>query len=171
MIRIDLRYQIWLFVLMVIVQIPLLYKYVLFDVAFGFFYVGFLALFPFKSRPVIQLTVGFFVGLLIDIFSNTPGMHASASLLVMFIKDRWLVTVTEEPEDEVNTSVLTLGGLPALFYLLPLIFVHHLMVFTIEYGRWEGYGMVLYKVLWSSVFSFVTIYFIDFLIAPRKRRA
>ena len=171
MIRIDLRYQIWLFVLLVIFQIPLLYKYVLFDVSFGFFYVGFLALFPYKTPPAIQLTVGFFVGLVMDIFSNTPGMHASASVLIMFAKDYWLVTVTEEPEDEVNTSVLTLGNLPTIIYLLPLIFVHHLIIFTVEYGRWAGYGQVLYKVFWSSILSFVTVFVIDFLIAPRKRRA
>jgi rod shape-determining protein MreD len=171
MTRIDIRYQIWLFVLLVVLQVPLLYKYVLFDVAFGFFYVGFLLFFPYRTAPVIQLTAGFLVGLLMDIFSNTPGMHAAASVFIMFVKDYWLILVAEEPEDDVNLSVYSLGNLTTLMYLLPLIFAHHLIIFTVEYGRWSGYGVILYRIFWSSLFTFLTVIIVDFLIAPRRSRA
>ena len=32
----------------------------------------------------------FIVGLTIDIFSNTPGLHASASTTLMLVRDFWL---------------------------------------------------------------------------------
>jgi hypothetical protein len=169
--RIDLRYQLWLFGLLVVMQVPLLYKYILFDVAFGFIYVGFLAFIPFRTPPTIQLSIGFLIGLVMDIFSNTPGMHASASVLIMFVKDYWLVFVAEDPEEEVNTSVVTLGSIPSFLYLLPLILTHHLIIFSVEYGRIAGFGNVFFKIIWSALLSFVTIYIINFLIAPRKRRA
>jgi rod shape-determining protein MreD len=170
MIRINYRYQILQFVVLVLFQVPVLHKYALFNIAFGFFYVGFLIFFPFRVSPFIKLTAGFLVGLLMDIFSNTPGMHAAAGVVIMFVKDYWLVLVSEEPEDEVNTSIITLGYLTAFFYLFPLIFVHHLIVFSVEYGRWEGYWFLLNRVFWSTVLSFLSIYLINLLIAPRKRR-
>ena len=154
MIRINYRYQIWQFLLLVILQLPLLYKFILFDTAFGFFYVGFLILFPFKISPFLQLLVGFFVGLSIDVFSNTPGMHAAAAVVIMFVKDYWLVFVSEEPEDEINTSVISLGPFAALLYIMPLVFLHHLIIFSIEYGRWDGFIIVLNKVVWSSFLVF-----------------
>lgn len=171
MIRINYRYQVLQFLLMVIIQFPLLYKFILFDTAFGFFYIGFLILFPYKVSPFLQLLLGFLVGLSIDMFSNTPGMHAAASVAVMFIKDFWLVLVTEEPEDEVNTSVFTLGPITSILYVSPLIFLHHLIIFSIEYGRWDGFISVLNKIIWSSLLSFGSIYLLNSLIAPRKRRA
>jgi hypothetical protein len=171
MIRINYRYQIWQFIILVILQIPLLYKFILFDKAFGFFYIGFLLLLPYRISPFLKLSIGFFIGLLIDIFSNTPGMHASASVLVIFIKDYWLLAVSEEPEEDINISVNILGRLTASIYLLPLIFVHHLIIFSLEYGRLEGYGSVLIKIFWSSLLTFVTVYVFNLMIAPKRRRA
>lgn len=171
MTRINYRYQTWQFVLLVVLQVPLLYKYILFDTAFGFFYVGFLIFFPFRLSPFLQLTVGFVIGLLMDVFSNTPGMHAAAGVVIMFVKDYWLVFVAEEPEDEINTSVTTLGNFSASFYIFPLVLLHHIIVFSVEYGRWQGYLSILNKILWSSLLTFVSIYLINLLISPIKRRA
>jgi hypothetical protein len=171
MIRINYRYQIWQFILLVIIQLPLLYKFILFNTAIGFFYLGFLIFFPFRLSPIVQLTTGFLIGLMIDVFSNTPGMHASAAVFVMFVKDYWLVFVSEDPEEEINISIPTLGPVSSVLYALPLILVHHLIIFMVEYGRWEGVLSVLNRVFWSSLLSFATIYTVNLLIAPKKRRS
>lgn len=171
MIRVNYRYQIFQFFIFVILQIPLLNKFVLFQSAFGFIYVGFLIFFPFRLSPFIQLTTGFVIGLIMDMFSNTPGMHASASIFIMFIKDYWLPISAEEPEDEINTSVFTLGNISAIIYSLPLIFIHHFIIFSLEYGRWEGFGSIFLKIVWSTLLTFFSVYLINLLIAPRKRRA
>jgi hypothetical protein len=72
--RISWKLLIFYFVGYVILQIPLLHKFVLFDVAFSFFYLGFLLFFPLGQNPILRLTAGFLTGLFIDLFSNTPGL-------------------------------------------------------------------------------------------------
>ena len=168
--RINYRLVIYYFAIYVLLQLPLLYKFVFFQSAFGFFYIGFLLLIPFGVNPFIRLLIGFAVGLIIDVFSNTPGLHAAASTLLMLVRDNWLLVAKEDLEDDSNLSIFRLGFRGTLVYMLPLLFVHLLVVLTIEHGKLLGYGLVLKRVFLSTIFTFVCIVVFNMLVAPRTRR-
>ncbi len=170
MVRINYQQLVLYFLVYVVLQLPLLYKFVLFDSAFGFFYLGFLLLLPFGINPFIRLTSGFFVGLLIDIFSNTPGLHAAAGTILMFIRDYWLLVVKEDLEDDPNLSVFRFGMRGTFLYLFPLIFLHLLFIFGIEHGKFLGFGLVLKRVFLSSLFTFICVVIFNFIMAGRKKR-
>ncbi|MFT4738363.1 MAG: hypothetical protein ACJAZM_003169 [Cyclobacteriaceae bacterium] len=169
--RVDFRYLVLSFIVFVLVQLAILYKFVLLDTAIAFIYVGFLVFLPFKTSQVVQLSIGFLVGLFIDVFSNTPGMHAAASVLIMFLKDYWLLIVSDEVEEEINISVFTLGGFRSILFTFPLILIHHLVIFSVEFGRWSGFLNVINKAFWSAILSTFLILLIDLLIAKRKTRS
>jgi hypothetical protein len=170
MTRINVINTLFQFLVFVVIQLPLLYKLVFLDTAFGFFYIGFLLLLPYGLNPFLRLGLGFLIGILVDTFSNTPGVHAFACTLIMFVRDYWYLFVNGDPEDETELSVPKMGIIGTLSYLLPVIFIHLLLVFTIEHGKWLGYSRVFLQVIYSSVFTFVIIVVIAFLITPRSRR-
>ena len=170
MVRINYPQLIYNFVVFVVLQLPLLYKFVLFDSAFGFFYIGFLLLFPFGINPFIKVSVGFSIGLLIDIFSNTPGLHAAVATLTMFIRDYWLLVVKEDLEDDNNLTIFSLGLQGSFVYFFPLIFLHLLLVFSIEHGKLIGYWLVVKRVFFSSLFTFMCIVIFNLLMVTKKRR-
>jgi hypothetical protein len=170
MYRINITQVVIYFLFYVVLQLPLLYKFVLGDHAFGFFYLGFLLFFPFGINPFLRLTIGFIIGLLMDMLSNTPGMHAAACTMIMFVKDYWLVFLIDEPEDDANLTVFHLGPRNLFLYTLPLIFLHFLIIFGLEHGKWEGFGLVLERILFSGVFSFTLIVLLNVLIAKRPER-
>lgn len=170
MIRINYRQQaVHLFVFLIL-QIPLLFKLVLFDKAFGFFYIGFLLYLPYGLSRTYTMLIAFVTGLVIDIFSNTPGIHASACIFLVFIKDFWHDFIIGGSDDDVYINFNELRVLGSLGYLLPLTFIHHLIIFTVENGGFQSFGSLTLKVLYSSVYTFTLVFSLSFLMAPKVRR-
>lgn len=170
MIRVNYIQQITNLVVFLLLQIPLLYKWVLFDKAFGFFYIGFVLFLPYGLNRATSMLIALASGLLIDVFSNTPGIHASACVFLAFTKDFWFRASMGVSDDDVYLDWHTLKIVGSLSYLLPLIILHHLIIFTIENGGFEFSGGLISKILYSSLYSFVIIFLIGFLTAPNKRR-
>ena len=167
--RISIREQVLNFISLLLIQLPLLYRITLFDRAFGFFYIGFLLLLPFRLSQPYLLVIGFFSGLLVDVFSNTPGIHASSCVFIMFIRNSWLRIVQDDTEKLSNINHITLKKTELCIYLIPLILVHHLIIFIIENGGLYLFGMLLSKIFFSTLFSFVIIFVLNLLMIQKSR--
>jgi rod shape-determining protein MreD len=163
------RYLI-LFGLLIILQIPLLHNWVFYDVGFPFIYIGFLLFLPQNLGRGWVMIVGFVIGLLMDIFSNTPGMHAFATVLVCFVRLRWYNTILESTDQDIEISLTSVGWPKLITAFLPLIVLHHLTLFVLENEGFNGLGHLLAKVFWSSIVSFFLIALIAFATAPKKKR-
>lgn len=168
--RVSIKEQVFNFIALLLVQLPLLYKVVLFDRAFAFFYVGFLLLLPFRWNQSFLLLIGFFSGLIVDIFSNTPGIHAGASVFIMYIRFTWLRVVHDDLEDLVNINHMSLKNIGFSLYLLPLVLIHHFLIFLVENGGFHLFGMLLSKTIFSTFFSFTIIFVLNYLIVPKNVR-
>ncbi len=170
MIRINYLRQVGHFVAFVLFQLPLLYKFILFNTAFGFFYVGFILLLPLGLNRNISMIIALITGLLIDIFSNTPGIHASACVFIALTKDYWYMFSIGEIEDQTNISWNQLKIWGSVRFLLPLIAAHHLIIFTVENGGLSDFFYLMQKVILSSLYTFITVFGISLLLAPKERR-
>jgi hypothetical protein len=168
--RINYLRQIGHFVAFVLLQLPLLYKFILFDRAFAFIYVGFLLLLPIGLNRNIGLLIALATGLLVDVFSNTPGIHAAACVFIVFVKDYWFVIAMGEPDGKENVSWNDLGIVGSLSYLMPLILTHHIIIFTIENGGLSQFFVLFSKITLSSIYTFIAVASIALMIAPKERR-
>lgn len=169
--RVSIKEQILNLILLLLVQLPLVHRITLFDKAFGFFYVGFLLLLPRTLSRSYLMVIGFLTGLIVDVFTNTPGIHASACVGIMFSRNFWLNVVNNDSQELTNLNVSTLKKSGMLYFLFPLVFVHHFLIFVIENGGFHLFGMVLSKVVFSAIFSTAVIFVINFVISPTSRRA
>ena len=168
--RVSWKLLTFYFVGYVIFQIPLLHKFVLFNVAFSFFYLGFLVFFPLGQNPILRLIVGFLIGLYIDLFSNTPGLHASVCTFIMLFRDTWLRAILEHQKGVLDINIYILKMRGVWLYVLPLIFIHHLMIFWINYGSWMGLFMTFDQILASTIFSLLSILLINMVISKKPIR-
>ena len=142
----------------------------MFDVAFSFFYLGFLLFFPLGQNPILRLTAGFLTGLFIDLFSNTPGLHACVCTFIMLFRDTWLRFILEYEEGALDMNIYILKMRGVCLYILPLIFIHHIMVFWINYGSWMGLFLTFDRILASTIFSFLSILLINLVISKKPSR-
>ncbi len=169
--RKELRTQIIKFGLYVVFQLFVLHRFVLWDAAYAFFYVGYLLLLPPRYSAIRTMTIAFGVGILIDLFSNTPGIQACACVILAVLKYPWLVAVKGAPDDSAELSFYNLGLVSFTLYVVPLIFLHLALIFFIENGSFSPMFPILKRVIYSTVLNALLIGLADYLMSNRNRRS
>ena len=144
---------------------------VLFDVAFCYIYLAFILSLPFDIRPVLLMLIGFVCGFLIDIFYDTLGIHAAASILVAYVRPYWTKTVPPRGGYEMGMkpTIKEMGFSWFVTYTLPLIFLHHLALFFIEVGGLHLFGFTIVKVISSTILTFLVMVILQFLFYRSSR--
>ncbi|MGQ7869595.1 rod shape-determining protein MreD [Sunxiuqinia sp. sy24] len=165
MIRDLLKYVIILLVL-VLLQTLLLNNIQFSGYVNPYLYVLFILLLPFETPRYLLLFLGFFLGLSIDIFSNTPGIHASATTFMAFLRPSTISLISSRDTIEANTPprLTTMGFGWFLRYTLILVLTHHLFLFFIEVFTFNGFIHTLTRSLFSAVFSIILIIISQFLV-------
>ena len=133
-----------------------------------FVYIMFILLLPFEIPAWLLLLISFGTGTVIDIFTGTPGMHASATVLAGFVRPYILrfISPREGYEPGVNPSMVIYGFRWFLHYTALIVVVHHTLLFYIEVFRFQDFFRTLLRVLLSSVFTITFILLLEFI---RKR--
>lgn len=163
--------QVIYFLIYLVLQVVLMENVVLFDVAFCFLYVGFLLMLPFEAGTIRLMLMGLAMGLCVDIFYNSFGIHAAASVFIMYIRPYVVSAIAPRGGYETGmTPKLKVMGIEWFSaYSLILIFLHHLLLFFIEAGGFEMFFYTLIKVIASTLFTFVVILIIQYLFYSSKR--
>jgi len=138
-----------------LLQVLVLQRIVLFDTAFCLAYTGFLLFLPLELTTVVLMLIGFVFGLSIDLFQNSQGLHASACVLLAFIRNFWISRLTPQGGYDASGS-MSIGSLGIswfLSYAAPLVLIHHLVLFFAEAGGFGMFWLTLAKVFASFLFT------------------
>ncbi len=164
--------QFILFFLYVLVQVLVLRNLVLFNSAFCFLYIAFILLLPIELNSLILMLVGFVLGFTIDIFYDSMGLHALATVLVAYLRNYWLGTITPQGGYDANSSAtLMANGVQwFLVYSLPLIFIHHVVLFFVEASGFAMFWFTMLKIVGSLLFTMAVIILLQYL-SPQRRRS
>lgn len=129
-----------------------------------YIYVMIILLIPVEISAWLLLIIAFLTGLLIDIFSGSPGMHASATVLAGFVRPFVLRIISPRDgyESGATPSMLTYGFRWYLLYTVIIIVVHHTALFYLEVFRFTDFFRTLTRVLLSSLFSVTFILFAEY---------
>jgi len=134
-----------------------------------FFYIFFIFLYPIRKDDATLLLLSFFLGLFIDIFSDSGGINAAATLFIAFIRIPVLQSVIGKREIDYGSVTLFKLPFPKMFlYVVILTFVHHFIVFGMEYFKWSNFDIIFIKTLLTSIFTIILI-MISFTFVMRKR--
>ena len=98
------------FVGLVLVQVLMLNNICLFGLATPFIYIYFLLVLDKDTDRNALMVMAFLLGLTVDVFSNTPGVTAGASVLVAFMRPGLLRLFSPRDEYEnFEPGIYTLG--------------------------------------------------------------
>jgi hypothetical protein len=163
--------QIVLFVVYLLYQGMILQNVVVYHTAFCYLYVLYLILLPVEANPMALMGIGFLMGLAVDMFYESAGLHAFASVMIMYVRNYWLNSLTPQGGYDSNSvpSVAMNGIQWFLIYAVPLIFLHHSLLFFMEVGGFGMFWYTLWKVLTSTIFTTVVILIAQFLFPGRRR--
>ncbi len=159
-------------VFLILFQVLVLNKLNVGTYAHPYVYPMFILLLPFDTPKWLIMPLAFMVGLVIDMFNNTAGMHAFACVLIAYLRPQFLKLFTPITgyENVTAPSVSQLGVIWFALYTLTMIFIHHVGYYLLQVFWLNDLGLVFMKVVFSTALSTMLIVILAFLFATRKSR-
>jgi len=135
-----------------------------------YIYVIFIIMLPFEIPGWLLLVSAFFTGLMIDVFSNTIGMHTAATVLMAFCRPGVLrmFSIGKETESEAKPTVFYMGLYRFTMYSLILISIHHLAYFYIEAFRFSEFFKTFFRALLSISFTTLVVVLSQYAFSKGK---
>lgn len=158
------------FILLIFVQILVLNNIQLYGLINPYIYIMFIITLPFETPKLLVLTLGFILGIIIDTFSNTLGMHAAATVLIAFSRPYILKVLSPRDGYEAGTfpSVKNFGLSWFLRYTIIITLIHHFLLFYIEMFRLSDFFITFARVIISSIFTILLIILSQYLFKKTK---
>lgn len=162
----DFGKYVIMFVVLVLVQVLILNNIQFSGLINPYIYILFILLLPFTIPGYFLLGLSFVLGLTIDMFSNTTGIHAGAAVLLGFLRPGIASLVSSrEIIEKGNTPTMTLLGFASFIkYTVIAVLVHHLFLFFAEAFSFSDFFETLLRYILSSAFSIVIILASQFII-------
>jgi len=132
----------------------------------------FILFLPLETPLWFLLILGFALGLTVDMFSNTQGMHAAATVILAYARNMILLTLLPKNLSEYKNqipSIYNLGWIPLLTYCLLLLLLHHIVFFTVEMWGFTNFQYLLIKIL-ASIVTTMLLVVVYILLFERKNR-
>lgn len=136
-----------------------------------FFYVLFILLLPFETPKWLMLISSFLLGLSVDIFSHSYGMHAAASVFIAYVRP-YLIRIIHSKKEYEAGVLPTMGHLGFswfISYASLLIFIHHFIYFFLEAFRFSDFLNTFYRIIYSSVATIIVIIAEQFLFFKERK--
>lgn len=140
-----------------------------FNYIFIMIYPMFILLLPLKVARSVQILLAFLLGMSVDLFYDTPGLHTSALLFTAFIK-KYILKFLEPVEGYSTDSTPTIrkyGFNWFLIYSSILMFVHLLFFFSVEAFSFVYLFDILLKTIFSFIFSQIIVVLYVLILNPK----
>lgn len=159
-----------LFIICILVQALIFNKIVLFHVAVPIVFIYFIVRLPINLKLPYLFTFAFLIGVIIDIFSDTPGVNALACTLIAALKTSiyYAYMAKDDTTSRLTPSVSTMGLIEYSKYLLTFVVVYCFLAFTIEYFSFADVKAIVILTSASTLFTFIILLAIDCLIPVRS---
>lgn len=157
-----------LFFLLVLLQVLVLNNINLFNYLNPYLYILFIFIFPLRKERSPFLILSFLLGLCIDFFSNSGGINAAATLFIAYFRLPILSRVLNKSELDYNS--FKLKNLPLnklLSYLFIMTFIHHFIMYSLEYFSFSNFSKIITTTFLSTLFT-VLILVLSIVLFSRK---
>lgn len=144
------------FVFVALMQILFLNRISLFGYVTPLFYIWLIVRFDSYMKRTGMLLWAFSLGLVLDMFSGTPGLNAaSATFLAMVQPGIVKMFVQTERYEQLFPSSATMGGRPFAGYLLLMTVLHHTTYFLLRSIPLGDWSVLVLKVIFSTLLTFI----------------
>jgi len=105
---------------------------------------------------------GFFLGLIVDIFSNTPGMNAAATTLMAFLRPYFLRLFSpRDDSEEIVPAISSMGVSSFIKYVITFVLFHHAVLLLIESFSFFDLTSLLIKIASSTLLTVLCVMCIE----------
>ncbi|WLD22825.1 rod shape-determining protein MreD [Flavobacterium dauae] len=132
-------------------------------------YILFILLYPLNVNRHLFLIFSFLLGLVLDIFNNSGGVHTTACITLAYVRQSLLkmsfgysyefhmMRITDKISKELVTYVIT------------SVLIHHTVLIVLEIFNINFVWEIILRIITSSIFSILLIFLIIGLIKSPRR--
>lgn len=159
-------------IVLIIMQVVVFNNICLFNLAVPMVFIYLIARLPVTLSVNWIMTIGFFLGMVIDIFSDTYGMNALSCTILATVRRPVLRLYVNREEDlpRPEPSMYTLGTSAYLKYLLTLTLLYCTLIFTIEAFTFFNLIRLILRIICSTALSMLIMVGIDSLLTPAREK-
>ncbi len=163
MIKYLIRYPL-LFVWLVLLQVLILNNVQFSGYINPYLYLLFILVLPLETPNWALLLIACILGLSIDAFTSTLGMHTSASIFLAFCRPFVLrfLAPRDGYENKGKPGINEFGFKWFLAYSSILVLLHHFFLFSVEVFSFQHFGFLLARWFLSSLFTIFLIIIAQF---------
>lgn len=134
-------------------------------------YVFFILLLPFEIPGWLLLILAFLIGLGVDVFSNSTGLHSAAAVFMAYIRP-WVIRKTGAPADyegNLKPGIADMGFRWFLTYAAILIFAHQLVLAFLDSFRFAEAGLISIRLAISTAVTLTLVIIAEYLFMRRRK--
>ena len=132
-------------------------------------YILFIILYPVNGNKSGLLFASFLLGIIMDMFSNSGGIHTTACLILSYYRPslfKFSFGLSYEYQTVKLNDVLT----PERFsFIFISVLIHHFVLFVLEAFQISFFWDILLRTLLSTIFTIIVCIIIIYLIKPNRR--
>lgn len=133
-----------------------------------FVYILFILRFPIRFNTSLFLFLSFILGLSLDVFFNSGGVHAAACTVIAYIRPIVLRFSFGRNYEHQTIKLTKVSQSARIAYISILVIVHHLVLFALETFNFKFVLFTLKSVVFSSLYTILMCLLLVTLFKNRK---
>lgn len=164
----DVLANIIRFVVLVLVQVLVLNHIDFLGYINPYIYILFILLYPVKNNRMLFIFLSFILGLSVDMFSDSGGIHAAASVTLAFIRPVFLKSIFGALYEHQTIKFNSIAFNQKLVYITLMTLVHHFIMFSLEVFNISKIILIAQKTLFSSIFTIILCVLITIIFSRKS---
>jgi len=156
------------FVVLVLVQVLVLNNINFMGHISPYLYILFIILYPIKNNRSLFIFLSFLLGLTVDMFSDSGGIHAAACVTIAFLRPAALKFTFGAMYDHQTVKFESAEFISNLTYVSILSVIHHIILFSLEVFNTSEVILILKKAFFSSIFTIILCILTIIIFSKRK---
>ena len=132
-------------------------------------YILFIILYPVNGNKNGLLLASFLLGITMDMFSNSGGVHAAACVILAYLRPSFF-KFSFGLSYEYQTVKINERLTPERFsFILISVLTHHIILFLLEIFRFSFFWNILLRTVLSTIFTLALCILLIYLFKPSKK--
>lgn len=154
----NIRFLI-LSIVFLLLQLVWFRYFVFLNLGYIFIYPAILLFLPLELGLIAQLTIAFALGMFVDVFYNTLGLHTLGCVVYTYTRPNLIrfLTPLGGYDKNIRLTIASMGWRWMLIYTSFSLFMIIFLFFTLEAMSFDYFYLTLTKIIFTTVLSIFTV--------------
>jgi rod shape-determining protein MreD len=133
-----------------------------------YIYIIFIFLYPISNNRLLFIFLSFLLGLSVDLFLDSGGVHATASVAIAYVRPLFLKFSFGAAYEYQAIKFSNTTFSQRLIYFISLIVIHHALLFSLVIFDQNEALLIIIQTFYSSIFTLIICLLLTSLFSKKE---